>query len=161
MKAGRNNVLMFFLISLLIFSCSGDKKVFEDYRKFDNLSWNRFNFLKFEMNVEDVTKDYDIYINVRHLPEAPYKKMELVMSVYTPSGDMRTGSYTLDFKDTEGHQLSKCMGDYCDLLAPLRKSIRFYEAGKVRIEIENKYTKLEMPGILEVGIIVKEAKGEE
>jgi len=149
----------FFTTIILVFllSCSGNQTVFEEYQKFDNLSWSRFNILKFEVNLEDIESSYDIYINIRHLPEVSYKEMVINFTIFTASGDMRTTDYTLKFYDREGKKLSECLGDYCDLLVPLRESFRFYETGRVRFEIENKFTKIKMPGILEVGLIMKKS----
>jgi gliding motility-associated lipoprotein GldH len=152
-------MISFFL--LVLTSCHSDQKVFEEYHTFDNMSWNRFNLLNFKMEVIDLEVPYDIYISIRHIPEIPYQEMIINFTIFTPSGDMRTSDYTLDFIDREGKHLSDCMGDYCDLLVPLRKSFRFYELGAAKFEIENKYTKVEMPGIMEVGLILKRSKGEE
>lgn len=158
MKAYSTLYIVFISLSLSIFSaCNGERTVFEEYQKFEKLSWNRFNILKFNASIESTAPAYDIFINIRHLPEVPYKNMLINFTIYTPSGDMRTTDYTLNFNDTDGNSRSQCMGDYCDLLLPLRESFTFGEAGVVKFEVENKFTKVEMPGILEVGLIIKEA----
>ncbi len=146
------------VLLILFAACNGDTKVFEEYHKFENLSWNRFDILEFEANIEDIELEYDIYINIRHIPEVPYKEMLINFTIYSPSGDMRTTDYTLDYFDPEGNKLSECMGDLCDLYIPIRKAIKFYDPGITKFEIENKYPKVEMPGIMEVGIIVKKAR---
>ena len=140
---------------IFLFSCSGDKTVFEEYRKFDDMSWNRFNNLTFKANIDNVDKLYTIYLNIRHIPEVPYEEMVINMSIYSPSGDLRTNDYTLNFTDSNDNRLSDCLGDFCDLLIPIREDMQFYEAGILKIEIENKFTKIEMPGIMEVGLIIK------
>ena len=150
-----------FLMLPIQHGCDRNKTVFEKYHRFDNLSWNRFDILDFRMQLDKVDSPYDIFINIRHLPEVPYEEMTINFTIFTASGDMRTADYDLDFYDPEGKRLSDCMGDFCDLLLPLRRSFLFYEPGEVRFEIENKYTKLEMPGIIEVGILVKEAGKED
>ncbi len=145
----------------MMHGCTSHRTIYEEYQEFENLSWNRFQVLDFRMEVEHVDTPYDIFINIRHLPEVPYEEMTINFSLFTPSGDMRTTDYELDFYDPDGKRLSQCLGDYCDLLVPLRRTFRFHEPGEVRFEVENKYTKLEMPGIIEVGILVKEAEHEE
>lgn len=140
--------------------CQGKKTVFEAYNKFERLSWNRFDNQVFTTEITDLEPSYDLFIHIRHLPEINYKVMLINFTINTPSGDMRTTDYTLSLRDADGNLLGKCMGDYCDLEIPLRKDFRFSETGKVRFEIENKYTKVEMPGILEVGFIIRESAGE-
>jgi len=156
-----NSFFLIFIVLVFLTSCTGNQTVFKEYQKFNKLSWSRFHILKFETNLEDTKPTYDIYINIRHLPEIPYKEMVINLTIFTASGDMRTTDYTLKFYDREGKKRSDCMGDYCDLIIPLRKSFRFYETGKVKFEIENKFTKIEMPGITEVGLLMKKSKQKE
>lgn len=148
------------LILFMLAGCQGEKTVFEEYRKFEKLSWNRFDNLVFTTEITNIEKAYDIDILIRHLPEIPYRDMVINFTINTPSGDMRTTDYTLYFHDADDKLKSNCMGDYCDLQLPLREGFTFSEVGTVRFEIENKYTKVEMPGIFEIGLILKEAKEE-
>lgn len=154
-----------YLLSILLItlgSCQGfNKTMFEEHKKIEGLSWNRFDILKFSAELEKIEKPYDILINIRHLPQVQYEDMEINLTIYTASGDMRSVDYTIDFYDQEGNRLSNCMGDFCDLRATLREGFLFYEPGTVRFEVENKYTKLEMPGIIEVGLLLKESDVEE
>ncbi|MBE0652206.1 MAG: hypothetical protein IH594_00310 [Bacteroidales bacterium] len=64
------------------------------------------------------------------------------------------------FQDNEGNRLSECMGDLCDITMTVRKGLILSDTGKLNIEIENKYTKIEMPGIMEVGLIIRKSKEE-
>jgi len=144
-----------FLI-ILISSCS-DSKVFEEYHKFDNLSWNRFDNQKFDVPIEDTESEYDIFITFRHLPEIPYKEIKINLTIHLPDGEFRTADHIFELIDKEGNNLSECLGDFCDISFPVRKGFTFSEPGIVRFEIENKYTKVEMPGIVEVGLIVRKA----
>ncbi len=138
-------------------SC-GTKTVFEEYKKFDNFSWGRFDILEFEIPIEDTKAEYDIFFTVRHLPEIPYKEMKINLTFYLPSDEMRTADYVFELVDEEGNKLSKCLGDFCDISFPVRKNFVFTEPGTVKFQIENKHTKTEMPGIMEVGLIVKRSE---
>lgn len=151
-------LFLVFLLGPMFISCSGDKTVFEEYQKFEKLSWNRFNILSFNMPVTDISMAYDIYINVRHLPEIPNKSISINLTLYSPSGDMRSVDFAIALRDADGNPLSNCLGDYCDRLMLLRSDFKFHEPGEVRFEIENKYSKVDLPGILEIGLIVKEAE---
>jgi gliding motility-associated lipoprotein GldH len=144
------------LIQFLI-SCSPGA-FYKDFHKFEKLSWNRFDFLKFEMPVEASSQEYDIYFRVRHLPEFPYKELEINFTMFLPSGEMRTADHILQFASRDGELFSECMGDYCDIDFLMRKSFVFTETGTVRFEIENKNTKFETPGIIEAGVIVKKSE---
>ena len=149
-------VYISFLLLILFNSCS-DTTVFEEYHKFDNISWNRFNNQKFEVSIEDAEAEYDIFVVIRHLPEIPYKEIKINLTMHLPDGEMRTADHLFELEDSEGNRLSECLGDYCDISFPVRKGFTFSEPGVVHFEIENKYTKVEMLGIIEVGLIVTKA----
>ncbi len=152
------SVFILVSVAMLLFTSCSNQKVFDEYYKFDNFSWNRFNFVKFEVNIEDTETEYDIYLNFRHLPEYPYPEFNFNFTIYTPSGEMRTMDYEIGLFDKEGQRLSECLGDYCDLKIPVRKGFRFSEQGIAKFEIENKMTKLETPGVMEVGLIVEKSE---
>ncbi len=125
-----------------------------------DMSWNRFDIVKFDIPVEEGGFEADFFLTIRHIPEIPYESLKYNFTFIMPSGEIRTADHVLQFADDEGNSLSQCMGDLCDLTVPVRMGLRVSEAGTLRIEIENKYTRLEMPGIMEVGLIVRESKGE-
>lgn len=146
------------LISIVLISGCSSNTVFESYHKFDNLNWKRFNNQKFEFNIENTEAEYDVFLSIRHIPEIPYKEMKINYTIYTSSGGMRSNNLTMDLYDNEKNKLSECLGDFCDFVYPIRKGLTFSEAGKVIIEIENKYPKVDMLGIMEVGLVVKIAE---
>lgn len=142
---------------LLLASCS-NQTVFKEYNKFENYSWNRFDVLIFKVDFEDTEAEYDIYLNFRHLPEYPYTSIDFNFTINTPSGEMRTLDYEIDLYNRKGERLSKCLGDYCDLKIPLRNGFRFSEPGTAIFEIENRMTKLETLGVMEVGLIIEKSE---
>ena len=142
----------------MVVSCNSNKIIFEEYHKMPNLSWNRFDIQKFDIPVPEGGFEADFYLTVRHIPEIPYKELKFNFTFILPSGEIRTADYELEFKDKEGNSLSDCLGDLCDITMPIRKGLLVSDAGVLKIEIENKYTKLEMPGILELGLIAKASK---
>jgi gliding motility-associated lipoprotein GldH len=154
----RKTTFVFTLIVIILSSCTGGKVLFEEYYKLPNMSWNRFNIVKFEIPVNEGGFEADFYLNVRHIPEIPYESLKYNFTFIFPSGEVRTADYELDFLDDAGKPLSECMGDLCDLQVSVRKGLRVSEAGVLKVEIENKYTKIEMPGIIEVGLIARESQ---
>lgn len=159
-KVGNLRLIKYTFIVLMIFAFSGcsNNTVYESYNKFENLNWQRFDTQMFEFQVVDIAKEYDIYIAIRHIPEIPYQEFLLNYTFYTPSGDMRSNDITLELYDNENNKLSNCLGDLCDFVYPIRKGLKISEPGTIIVEIENKYPKVDMLGIIEVGLIVKESE---
>jgi gliding motility-associated lipoprotein GldH len=151
-----NTSLLLIGITFLL-SCSGEKTIFEKYHQFPNLSWNRFEFVKFEVPVEDVSVAYDIFLTLRHIPEMQFSELEFNITMFLSEEEMRSADYTLELFDSDGKRLSNCLGDLCDITMPLRQGFYFSEPGTVNFEIENKFTKMELPGMMKVGLLVKKA----
>ena len=147
---------LFFLLLVVIAGCD-QNKVFEEYKKFDKLSWNRFNYLEFEVLVEDTESEFDVYVSLRHLPEFFHNKLPINLTIYSPTGEMRTADHMLELSDADGNSISKCVGDFCDVSLLVRKQIKFSEPGVYNFRIENKWKKVELPGIMEVGLLIKKS----
>ena len=158
MKNTKSILILLSVTLLLLTSSCSNQKVFEEHYKFEDFSWNRFDFVKFEVNIEDTEIEYDMYLNFRHLPEYPYPNFNFNFTIYTPSDEMRTSDFEIDLFDKQGERISECLGDYCDLKIPVRKGFRFSEPGIAKFEIENKMTKLETPGVMEVGLIIEKSE---
>ena len=153
------NIKYFWLFIILLFVSFGcnSNKVFEEYKKFDNLSWYRFDFLEFVVPVEETEITYDIYIVLRHLPEFPHKQIPIHLTFFSPSGEFRTADHLLALNDDEGNSLSICVGDFCDVSILVREGFRFSEPGIYNFKIENKWKKVDLPGIMEVGLLVEKS----
>ena len=149
--------ILFTGLSFCMISCQSDK-TYEEYKKMDKQSWNRFNLLKFEIPVNDTQTPVDIFLAIRHLPEFQIRELPINMTIYMPTGEMRSAEEVLKFTEKDGKIRSECLGDLCDITFNLREDITFSETGSVRIEIENKWPKVELPGILEVGLILRKSK---
>lgn len=152
-----NRIILVSIISLLLLTSCGNKVVYREYHKMENISWNRFDIQNFEVPVEkgDVL---DFYLSIRHHPDFPYDKMWVNITFYTPEGTTRSRDYEFDLKDENGKWLGDCMGELCDIDLPLHKELAFNQSGICRVRVENKYPKYETPGIIEVGLVVKRSK---
>jgi gliding motility-associated lipoprotein GldH len=146
---------MMILVALLA-GCGGSK-IYEKHYKMENLSWNRFRILQFEMEIDDNSKNYDIILALRHIPEIPYETIEVGCTIVTPSGETRYLEHEVRIRDKDGKLLGDGMGDLWDLEVPLRRSFQFDEKGSAMIELRNRMVKLETLGIIEVGLIVRES----
>jgi len=150
--------IFFCAVTVISFMSCVNRTEFEQYQKFEKQSWNRFNIIKFEVPVNDIKTAFDITLVIRHLPEFKIKELPVNVTMYMPSGEIRSAEHIIKFTDNAGESLSECLGDLCDLSFVLRDGFIFPEIGTVRIEIENKWPRLELPGILEVGLILQKSQ---
>jgi len=144
------------ILTIVISSCS-DKAVFKQYKTFENTSWNRFDILLFEVPVE--SGDYlNFELTLRHHTYFPYDYLDANITFYSPSGEMRSAEYHFKLKDKNGKWKADGMGELWDIELPIRDSLYFNKSGTCKVRVENKLTKIETPGIVELGLIVKTSK---
>ncbi len=143
------------IITLLLISCNS-RTVFREYNKFDDISWNRMDFLNFEVPVQE-NESLDFYLAIRHHTDFPYGFIDVNITFFTPDGEMRSRDYHFNLKNDELKWKGDGMGELWDIKLPIRKNMIFNKSGKCKIRIENKMNKMETPGIIEVGLTVKRA----
>ncbi len=147
-------ILLFIIISLLT-ACTNNT-AFKEYKKFDDISWNRFDILEFEFPVEK-KEPVDFYLALRHHTNFPYSFVDVNITIFTPDGEIRSREYRFRLKNTDLKWKGDGMGELWDIEFPIRKEMLFNKNGICKVEIENKMHKVETPGIIEVGLIVRKA----
>jgi len=121
------------------------------------MTWNRFDILEFEVPVNEGDKlDFDLAL--RHHTDFPYNKLFVNITFNAPDGEMRSADYAFNLKDDNGKWLADGMGELWDIDLPIRKEMPFYQSGICKVKIENNYPKFDTPGIIEVGLVVKESR---
>lgn len=148
-------LVLFFSALFLLTSCDS-RLVFKEYRKFENVSWNRLDILKFDVPVE-AGKALDFSLFLRHHTDFPYDKLYVNITFYSPSGDMRTAEYDFQLKDKNGKWHSDGMGELWDIELPIRQNMLFSTGGICKVQVENKYSKTETPGIVEIGLLARKS----
>lgn len=142
---------------LLLISCSRDK-VFEKHIKMENLVWNRFHELSFEVPVRDTSVSYDFYVAIRHHTDIPFPRIKINFYMSTPDGETRSLDKMIDLKDKDGKLLGDGLGELWDVVVPVRKGFRFNETGMCTVEVSSRMSNADLPGIIEVGLVVRKHK---
>ena len=146
--------LMIYILIFLMSSC--DNNIHYNYfEKFNNNSWNRFSELNFEFPVNESGIEYNIYLLIKFDESFSYDKLLINTAFYTPSGEERFTKYDIKVKDKNGEFIGEKQDDQIELKFSLRKDFRFSKDGICKLEVENRMTKIETPGIIGIGIVVE------
>ena len=147
------NPIILLIIAIALTSCGGNV-VFKEYKKLDNISWDRFDVLNFELEVKkDQLLDFDLLL--RHHTLYPYDYLDINITFYPPSGGQMSRDYKFKLKDKEGKWLASGAGDFWDIELNIRDEMKFNKDGICKVRLENKMTKIKLPGIIEVGLKAK------
>ncbi len=145
------------LMAVVISACGKHRKVaYEEYHKMDSLVWKRFDNQIFKVDNLKKGVAYDVYFQFRHLPDYPYKRFFCTVAIFQPDGNLRAQEYTMWLKKS-GVWVSDCMGDLCDFSYRIKKRFQINKEGTYTFNIENRMPKSVLPGVVEVGLLIKES----
>jgi len=145
-----------FLLPVILSACS-HAVVFNETKTFDNSTWRRFETIWFSVPVKKGNAlDFDL--NFTHLAGFQYDKLWVDITFYTPDGTTRSRDYDFNLKDEAGNWKGDQSGDRWHVVLPIRKELPINENGTCRVRIENKYSKMQTPGIVELGLNVSRSE---
>lgn len=146
------------LISTIFFSsCSKQGPVFENYQKFSQNSWDRFNQIIFNVPIDDSEGDYEFSLIIKPTNDFPYETMPVYVILKTPSGEERTNEVKVRIREG-GKFIGQKEGEPVVIKASLWKELKIADKGKCRLSVENMVPKIQTPGISEIGLIVEKVK---
>ena len=105
----------------------------------------------FEIPVEVQRKSYDVSLFIRHTKQYEFDDLNFNMLMTTPSGEERIKEYKMHIKKKDGGFFGQCNNDSCEVTISLKKQLTLTK-GILSIEIENLVPRLEVKGLLSIGI---------
>jgi gliding motility-associated lipoprotein GldH len=148
----------FIFLGLFMLSGCNPGKIFEKYYDIDRITWNRFDVKTFQFDIDDTSSGYDFFAVIRHHTDIPFRFIDIRFIINTPSGETRIMEQKILIRDKEGKLLGEGMGDLWDIMQPVRQDFRFNEPGKCTVEISSAMSQADLPGVLQVGLVVRKSQ---
>lgn len=152
------NIAFSALVCILVLASCSRAKVFEKYTDIKGNVWNRFEVVTFDVNIEDISAAYDFYVAFRHMDQFPLDNIVIQFNFETPSGEARYSKQKIVLKDTSGKWLGNGMGDLWDVEQLVRPGYKFTEPGICKVEVSSAMQNADLPGIMQVGLIVRKSR---
>jgi len=121
------------------------------YYKFKDQTWPSFDILHLEIPVDKERKSYDVSLFIYHTKEYEFDALDFNMLMTTPSGEERIKEYHMNIKKKDGRYIGPCSKDSCEVTINLKKQL-ILTKGVLKIDIENLVPRLEVNGLLSIGI---------
>ncbi len=150
--------LIIIVLSIFALTACNKSKIYEERHKFDNYTWNRFKPLFFEVPVNDIKSEYNVYLTLRHITQYPYDNLKTNLTMYAPSGEERTTRHTFIIKDEDGKFLGAGAGDLWDVELLVKGKMVFNEEGTYKFQIDNLMDYYDIVGLMDLGLVVKKAE---
>lgn len=132
---------------------------FEKIATIKNGQWSSDDQPSFTIDIKDTTSSYQSFILLRNDDSYLYANIWLNFYVKGP-GDTAFSNlqrYNLKLADIAGAWLGKGMGSIWEHKIPIREkdALHFTKAGTYQIKIEQMMRKDPLPGVLNIGLIIK------
>lgn len=142
------------MVALGLSGCHKEKSFSKVYN-FDNNTWQRFDFLHFDFDIEKTDTPYDVVVVVRYTEDFPSQNLLFNLVMNMPSGEERIREYKIKIRDKEGNLMGETKAGYHEQYKTIRRQLRFSETGHLGFEIENLMTKYYTPGVVEFGMVLE------
>lgn len=151
--------VVIFLLAFVLFSCDSER-VYEKNQDMENRDWLVNDVPKFEFSVDDTTKAYNLYCNIRNSMEYPYSRIFINYSLQD-SGRVSVQKNLISaflFEEKTGKPVgSSGLGDAYDQQVPLLKNYTFKKAGLHSITFEQFMRIDTLHGIHAIGFRLEKA----
>ncbi len=147
----------FILIASLCccFSACDSNKVFEESKEIADYTWEETDPLLFEIQIDDTTTLYNLYITLSHTFFYPYSNLWIKVNTTFPNGDELSKRVELPLAEKGGKWHGDCLGDICDIKVPIQRNAFFENIGIYKFEFQQNMRINPLPQIIEVGFRVE------
>ncbi|MBS1505264.1 MAG: gliding motility lipoprotein GldH [Bacteroidetes bacterium] len=153
----------FFIVAIFVFFIIGcdSKRVFEDNAEFKDRSWKINQPVKFDFQISDTVKKYNVLLNVRNSIDYPFARLfvnyELKYQDSTSLSKKMISGFLFDQKTGKPFGTSG-IGDIYDHQFPVLENYAFKKIGTYSMRIDQFMRMDTIPGVLAVGVRVENAE---
>lgn len=135
------------VVYLLSATGCGSDYIFQKKLDIREGEWRYNDVLTFDFDIEDVSKKYDLLLDVTHAGDYGFQNLYVQFHTSYPSGEKKTQMVSLELATKSGIWNGKCSGNSCTVEIPLQANATFDEAGKHSISIEQFMRKNPLQGV--------------
>lgn len=155
--------ILFVLIALTVISC--DKtRVFDEYKTVGE-SWKKDSIVTFKFKQTDITKKYNLFVNVRDNDDYPFNNLYLIVSMERPGGMVKTDTLQYQMTNPDGTLLGEGFTDIKENKLFYKENLRFEKPGDYTVHIKQAMRQTgkvsgvnELKGVTEVGFRMESAE---
>lgn len=139
--------------------CTDPSMVIDDSRELPNHNWSYINRVKFDVKIDDASKPYNLYLNLRVGGTYKYSNI-FILFKQTSANKQKVATTRYEFKmaNADGEWLGSGSGNLYSYQLPLRTQYKFPVAGTYHFEIEQNMRDNPLHDVSDVGLRVEKAQ---
>lgn len=146
-----------FAVFLMLVSCNSNI-VYSEYRKFKDYEWFAKDKAVFDVEITDTQSLNNISLMVRHADSYPFNNIFLFVTTRYPDGKVLTDTMEVVLANQKGEWQGSGVGDIFDFKVPVKKNVRFTQAGKYQFSFEQGMRTDPLPLIMDFGLEIEKSK---
>jgi gliding motility-associated lipoprotein GldH len=153
----RNSVIPVITFLLVLLSCTS-KPVFENNVALPDAVWNRFNSLKFDVNIENPGV-YDVTVVIVYDTTYAYSNLSIDFTYYGNDSESRTRPHSINLKNSDGvFSGDKIENGFYKYTYQTFSALNIQNSGTIAFEIDNVMPVFDLKGVHSAGIVVRKHK---
>ncbi|MDL2222920.1 gliding motility lipoprotein GldH [Bacteroidales bacterium OttesenSCG-928-M11] len=150
----KSSIIISTFISLLfLLSACNPKEIYSEFHSLPDAIWNKNNPAVFEVEVQDSTLAYDLFINVRNNNNYSFQNLWLFIESNDETGNITKDTLNIELADIYGKWHGKGFSIY-SLSFPYKESYRYPNCGKYTYKIEHGMREETLLGVSDIGFVV-------
>jgi gliding motility-associated lipoprotein GldH len=156
-KSFKNKYIL--LVSLLIVVLSACNNVFEKKVSFENNKlWNYKDSLKYEVNIDDINKLYNVYLDIDNTDLYKYSNIYLFVKLKSPDNNTKIDTVDVILADYRGKWFGEKDGNTYKGHYLFKKNIFFPKTGKYTFIINHGMRDDNLKGIRAIGLSIEKSE---
>jgi gliding motility-associated lipoprotein GldH len=143
----------------LLTGCTDPNRIIDENTSIVNHNWSYGNKVKYNVDIQNPTVGYNLYLNVR--VTANYKYSNMFVLVYQSGGAFKKTTatrYEIKLASPTGEWLGKGSGSMYGYQVSFKTNYRFPAKGKYHFEIEQNMRDNPLRAVSDVGLRVEKAE---
>lgn len=149
------------LILLAISLCAcGPNYIVDESRDIPNGLWAYADSIRFEADIPDTTRVYDLWLSLDHAPEFEWQNLYVRIHTLFPDGRRLSAPLSLELADLRGVWQGKCNAKRCRFRVPIQEGAYFQLPGRYAFTIEQHMRVNPVRGLERIAFQIEETKKE-
>lgn len=141
-------------LSLILLACGPKYVINKTYYIADN-EWTYADSLRFEFEIKDTLKLYDLIIELKHSTDFAYQNLYTQIHTTFPDGMHLNKPVSLEIANPAGEWQGKCNSKSCRIEIPIQQGAYFNQIGVYRIVLEQYMRENPVKGVQSVALKVQ------
>lgn len=146
------------LLLIASFTACSDNAVVDTNQVVNGLNWSYINRVKIPVKIDDNSKAYRLYFNLRHTADYKYSNIFILIHQSGPGMKTETSRKEFQLAYPDGEWLGKGSGNLYTYQLPFRENYRFPAKGTYTFVFEQNMRDNPLREVSDVGLRVEEVK---